>query len=133
MIGSIRASIFSNASTCVGPTSFLAPGNLATSSSVSFWMAIASPVGSCAIQRSAYAVLRSGSASDFTHVSAVSIIAPAAGRATFCIVRGSLARNGHPIDKYRTDMPRSASVHVAADGNDAAKHLFQVAGDGDLL
>jgi hypothetical protein len=47
MIGSMRASIFSSASTCAGPTSLRAPGNLATSSSASFWMAIASPVGSC--------------------------------------------------------------------------------------
>src|ERR1041384_4393243 len=43
------------------------------------------------------------------------------------------AGNGHALDQDRAARAAAALEHVAAHGDDAAEHVAQVAGDGDLL
>src|SRR5512138_3504550 len=45
----------------------------------------------------------------------------------------SLPRNGHSVDEDRAARAPAAHQHVGPDRRDAAEHVAQVAGDGDLL
>jgi hypothetical protein len=46
---------------------------------------------------------------------------------------GAGPRHGHAVDEDRADLLGAAHQHVVADLDDAAQHVLEVAGDGDLL